>query len=199
MEKKRLMIEFFTRADLKRKSFVTPFKGDRSSDSTAALLCTSSWRAIASGWWQTRRSNSIRREKQSAGIRVFSGDLERPRRPRYPFPFHAHTHSSLPLSVTRTKHQLGRVAGHRRPAVPRLGPLRHPQAGAARESIFLSFFLLSLEPSLLKGKKLSTHIFLPLNFSPQKTQIMLFRRPKDYQATQQPLAPAHNAQNVPAQ
>ena len=42
--------------------------------------------------------------------------------------------------------------------------------------------------------------FFFLSFSTkQKKQIMLFRRPKDYQATQQPLAPAHNAQNVPAQ
>lgn len=31
------MIDFFTRADFKRKSFVAPFKGDRGSDRSSAL------------------------------------------------------------------------------------------------------------------------------------------------------------------
>jgi len=101
------------------------------------------------------------------------------------------------------------MAGHRRAAVPRLGPLRHPQAGAAREyssfslsSFFLRrrlfLFFLPSRRSGTQNKKLFS-LFLLFSFLRHKKQIMLFRRPKDYQATQQPLAPAHNAQNVPAQ
>ena len=131
------MIFSFTRRFCLVTSSTPPAKGGRVSQESPALLCTRIGGRSHEERWHPRRWKTIR--EGAAGIKsrrfFFPVETSRPR-PR-PF-FLSHTRSLSLAQKTKT----GRVAGHRRAAVPRLGPLRHPQAGAARE--FVSFEILNL-------------------------------------------------------
>lgn len=143
------MIDFFPRRCCFVQSSMSPAEGGRGSKSTSALLCISSWRTIAPGRRRRRRRKRSEREREGGGNQKLRSFFQL--KPRdLDLDFFSLTLSlssllSLSLPSPEQNNETGRVAGHRRAAVPRLGPLRHPQAGAAREysSFSLSSFFSS--------------------------------------------------------
>ena len=208
------MIDFFPRRCCFVQSSMSPAEGGRGSKSTSALLCISSWRTIAPGRRRRRRRKRSEREREGGGNQKLRSFFQlKPRDLDLDFfSLTLSLSSLLSLSLSPRPNKITKQAEWRGIGVQQSRGWVHyaihrPEPHVSiRRSLFRVFFLrrrlfLFFLPSRGSGtqnKKLFS-LFLLFSFLRHKKQIMLFRRPKDYQATQQPLAPAHNAQNVPAQ
>ena len=204
------MIDIFPRRCCFVQSSMSPAEGGRGSKSTSALLCISSWRTIAPGRRRRRRRKRSEREREGGGNQKLRSFFQlKPRDLDLDlFSLTLSLSSLLSLSpLARTKQAEWRGIGVQQSRGWVHYAIHRPEPHVSiRRSLFRVFFFVVVffcffcrrGVQELKIKNCFPSFSSFPSFDTKK-QIMLFRRPKDYQATQQPLAPAHNAQNVPAQ